>query len=910
VKRPAQLAFAPGGTRPAFRGADADNGDVLLRFVDFCLIGSVCVAPFFFGGRHDLGRLVFVALVALASTAWFVRQAIRPTTSWKDTAAFGLMLLAAGLLILQIAPLPTAWIHWIAPRNAELLPLWQPTGGGMLGNWRTVSLTPHETTKSLAMLVAYGLLFAIVVQRIDKLADTRRVLRWVAVSAVLMATFGLVQYFASNGKFFWFYEHPYRRTSDSVCGSFINRNHFAGFLVLGVGPLVAWLLESMQSSTSKAGKHRTLAWGGVPVVPLLVGGALAIVLFAALLSLSRGGTLALTTAVVVVGLIYAHGGLVSAKHLSISVSLAVVVLGMLSFYGYDQVSRRLSSLTQGSMEAIDRGESRRKIWKANFAAFQHGGLAGAGAGSHVMIYPVYLPESLPGKYTHAESSYLQVATETGFVGVVLLAIGLGLCGSWCWTSFRRGRSSLERLCCGAASGGLAASAVHSIVDFVWYIPACMSVTVVLAACMLRLAQLAGNEEPVAQRQPPPRSPLAFGYRLATPLVVAAGAWMVWTYVGPSMAAIHWDRYLRVAVANGDLARQSLSQLAANLEGDRSAEQSQEAMLDAMLRHLERVIAWDPHFAEAHLRLTAHQLSEFQRRQQLATNVMEISQIRDAALASQFKSPAEVCSWLDRAFGENWKLLQSALEHAHAGLAECPLQEEGYLALAQLGFLEGADRAQVAAYLQQGLRVRPFDGSLLFEVGKQALVDGNFAVAKQYWQKCFRDVGPHQLKIIYLLAGSVPAEIFVDDYRPDWHTLPMLWARYRELGQPQDLSDLLTYAAGVTDRQAKKKSDVPLDNIWYWQASMYQDVKQSKQALLCLRKAYKLNPHEFEIRYALGRALMKEGQFAEAEPHFRWCSARRPQIKDLSAALVEISKQRSAARDPNDATMAGKSPAWQ
>ena len=56
-----------------------------------------------------------------------------------------------------------------------------------------------------------------------------------------MAVFGLVQYFFGNGKFFWFFEPPFANTKDYVTGSFTNRNHFAQFIALGIGPMVWWL---------------------------------------------------------------------------------------------------------------------------------------------------------------------------------------------------------------------------------------------------------------------------------------------------------------------------------------------------------------------------------------------------------------------------------------------------------------------------------------------------------------------------------------------------------------------------------------------------------------------------------------------------------------------------------------------
>jgi len=910
----AQHAFASSGSRPAFRNERAlgAGDDWLLAVVDAGLIGVVCIAPYFFGGRHDLGRLVFVSFVALASAAWFVRQALRPATAWKDTAAFGLLLFAVGLLVLQIVPLPAAWIHWLAPRNADLLPLWRPNGGsdGILGLWGTVSLIPHETTKALAMLLAYSLLFIVVVQRIDDVGDARRVLKWVAVSAVLMALFGLIQYFTSNGRYFWFYEHPFRRTDVSVCGSFMNRNHFANFLVLGVGPLVSWLLESVRKNSLEKANRRIASPGPMPATPLILGTALAVVSFAILLSLSRGGTLALLTAVVIIGLTCAHGRLFDAKHLSIFVGMAVVVLGLLSLYGYDQVSLRLNTLTHGSLDAIDYQQGRRTIWKANLDAFRHGGLAGAGAGSHRMVYPVHLSESLPGEYTHAENGYLQIATETGIVGLTLLLSGLGLCLAWCLTSVRRARSELEQLCCVAVCAGLAASVIHSVVDFIWYIPACMSVTVVLAACAIRLAQIVQCEEQETKISQRFTNIRLAGLRWLTAMIVtASGVWIVCTYIGPAGASVHWERFQRVSVAHNDLSRQTLANLVANRGDAATTDRDRAAMLQAMMRHLERAVAWDPKFAAARLELATYQLHEFERRQRAAANSMDVAQIRDAALASQFKSEAELKSWLVRAFGKDCELLAAALSNAHAGLAQSPLDGDGYLLLAELSFIEGAGRNQVEAYLEQGLRVRPHDGDLLFEVGKQALVDGDMERAIELWKKCFKDPGPHQLKIVYLLAGRYPAALVTEIFQPEWHTLPQIWARYLEQRQPQDLAHLLAYARSVTERQVHEKTEIPPDTIWLQQALMYRDVKQPEAGLVCLERAYQCNPRDFEVRYALGQSLLQAGRLVEAEPHFRWCMARRPENKSISAALRQISEARQAKFEPRNATEPDIARAW-
>src|SRR5438270_411786 len=72
--------------------------DALLRVVDAGLCGVIFIAPYFFGGRHDLGRLLLVSIIVVTATAWFLRQAMLPLARWPRTIAYGLLLLAAALV--------------------------------------------------------------------------------------------------------------------------------------------------------------------------------------------------------------------------------------------------------------------------------------------------------------------------------------------------------------------------------------------------------------------------------------------------------------------------------------------------------------------------------------------------------------------------------------------------------------------------------------------------------------------------------------------------------------------------------------------------------------------------------------------------------------------------------------------
>jgi len=876
-----------GGHTADERRSCAEN---LLSVVDAGLLGVIFIAPYFFGGRHDVGRLVLISLIAVTAAAWFIRQTILPAANWPRTAAYPVLLLAACCVGVQLIPLPQSWLAFLSPRTAELLSLWTPTATdqALLGRWQTLSFVPHETTKSLAMLLSYGLLFVVLVGRIQERADIERLLRWIALSAVLMAIFGFVHYFTSDGRYFWFYKHPYRSPTQSVAGAFVNHNHFANFLVMGIGPLAGWIVTLLRQGPSESAKCQSRSWR-IAAGPILLVVGLVLVVLAVLLSLSRGGSLALVVAVTVIVTIYSRSGLIDSKYRWSAVGLAVVVLGILSLYGYEKVAQRFGTMTQGSLDAMDFGGGRRKIWAANLAAIHAGGLFGAGAGSHRMIYPVYLPDTVAYEYSHAENSYLQIATENGVAGAALLVVALALCCAWCLSCHRHARSEDGRLCFGAVAGGLAASGVHSLVDFVWYIPACMSVAIVLAACVLRLSQLTKPSGRAAYVRSLPRG----RWLELSVACLLIGAWCVQTYARPAMASIYWDRYISVSASNMDLTSQQWTDLVSNREV--SAGEDRERLNEVMIRQLEHVVSWDPKFARARLRLAAKYIAKFELSQQRAENSMSRAHIRDAVAASSFKSRSELDAWLQRAIGGSADLLRRSVREAHTAVASCPLQGEGYLYLADLCFLEGGDETRASAYVAQALRVRPYDSEVLYVVGERAWQNGDVETALKYWSACFGDTGSHQLRIIYWLAGRMPVKLFLTTFRPDWRTLRIVWNRYLEYGQPQELETLLEYASNATKIEVQSQRNLPAAEVLSRQANMYIAVDRRREALACLEYAHALDPSSYNVRQSLADELVVADRFAEAEPHYRWCLARRPHDRYVSDALLTVSKKRLSQR---------------
>lgn len=889
----------------------AASADITLSVVDAALAGCVFVVPLLMGGRHPIGHFALVLLALVAGGAWLARQLFAAEPSWRHSPAQWLLAAGIAVLLLQIVPLPYTVLRWLSPQAAHLLPMWMPSAETTppLGVWNQISLAPGETRCDLMLLVAYALVFLVCVQRIDDREDVFRLLRWCAWSAVAIGCFGLVQYLWSNGKFFWFYENPFRGTDDMVRGSFTNHNHFAHFLALGIGPLVWWLLSPDQSSRrtakSRSELFRTQTSTHLKSGLRLVG--LAAVGFALLLSLSRGGTVAAVAASVVCFAACYRARAVSLR-LAASIAAAVVLLGaLLSVFGYQQVATRLDTLTSGSLEELDATGGRRTIWKTVLKAIPDFAALGSGAGSHLYVHPIYLEvRNRPIYFTHAENGPLQVALETGLPGLTLVVFGIVLCAWWCWRAMRSSRRSVV-LAAGAVAAALAASVVHSLVDFVWYVPGCMVVAAILAACGCRLAHLSAVEHAAGSDRTTTRLPRPLAAVLLL-TVAASGVWMLNSALGRAVAQPYIDRYLLLERA--DTAGQNASSDAA--AGAEQDDQPTFATDPQQLAENERsklslllpAVRWNPDDAETHQRLAACYLRLFHYEQQLSDNAMPLGQIRDAAAASGFASREQLDAWLDRAIGPRRQYLDAALAHSRAALRLCPLLGESYLFLGELCFLQGPQSPGKVSYVAQALRVRPHDGIVLFQAGNEALTAGDYERGFACWQAAFRSGRLYQERVARQLVGrlwpadpAMEARFFLQLLHPDLEGLRLLHRQYEQFAQPEQLAELRTYYAQQAEQAAAGAEPEQAASLWLEAMLAYKKLQRPADRLRCARNAFEHDPNNYHVRYYFGDCLADLGLFAEAERHIRWCLNRNPGNKTLEQKLHFVLQRRMATAVP-------------
>ncbi len=856
-------------TRP--RGAPFE------QLVDVGLLAVLFLAPLFMGGRHPLGRLVVVSIVCATAVTWIIGQCTAKSARWIPTGAT--VLLAGGLLVVlfQLAPLPYWLVAELSPSTAELLPAWSPEGGigAEFGAWPYISLMPQATRHGLGMYLCYAMLFLLVVQRLRRLEDVERWTQWIALAAVFLTLVGLAQYFAGNGRYLWIYEHPFRGPDGAVRGPFVNPNHFAHFLSLGIGPLCwcmyrAWCDPGGRGQTQLGHNVILREWQQFRKPATIV--VVTLVALAALLTLSRGGIVAVSLAAAVCAVVYAFGRLFGRRSVLAFVCAGGAIVASVFMYGRQVLTQELDSIAESeSLEDLSYG--RKKLWEADSRAVSDFPFLGTGIGSHRVVYPMYLEEKHDVTYTHAENGYLQILLEAGIVGLALLLGGIGLCVWWCVQTFRQSRSPQVIACLGAIAGGLTASVLHSFVDFAWYIPACMSLTVVLAACACRLRQVTRAES--GKPTDGVRLPRIV-WVVSSVAIVGVSIPMIGALVGPAQAAPYSDRYRAIA-----------------REGTGVYENDPES-IDVCTAHLELALERNPADERAHLNLAHLCLRKFHLEQESSDVAMPLIQIRDAALASSFPSREALDRWLTAATGDRYQYLQRALSHSRQAVRLCPLQGEGYVYLAELVFLEGRGEQAKRECISQAIKVRPHSAAVSFAVGREAALACDFSNALDHFKTAFDKDKYFRARIIELFAGQ-DADFFLRHFDPDLSTLGTLRSHYRGIGRNEDARKIGIRYVAMLRQAANSSTGEEAAGLWLESQRVYDDMGAREQAFQSAKKAVEAAPNHFQSRRNLATVLLDEEQYDAAIPHLRWCLLRYPGNDELKKEL-DLAKRNSAAAD--------------
>lgn len=281
-------------------------------------------------------------------------------------------------------------------------------------------------------------------------------------------------------------------------GTYISPNNLSGLLAILLPLTLAYLLV-----------------GKVKMVTRVMLGYAALAMAAGLaVTFSRGGWAAAAAGIVLLlGILLGHR-----NHRLKAIILLVVMLAGGGFL----VSHYLSKTTAYMRRVADPDDSanlmltdgsfssRLEIWGAAARMWRDNPWIGVGPGHFDYRFREYRPEAIQGRPDRVHNDYLNLLTDWGIIGGVIVFAGMSIFVVWLvktWPYVRRaenafgsGQSNRFAFFIGAVCG-LAALAVHSMMDFNLHIPANALVAVTLLALVVSNTRFATESFWFRQRLP-------------------------------------------------------------------------------------------------------------------------------------------------------------------------------------------------------------------------------------------------------------------------------------------------------------------------------------------------------------------------------------------------------------------------
>ena len=429
------------------------------QLATYAILGLIIWLPLPLGSNNAWSSMLLVLIIAMLSIVWAWTNLCKSTNNLKKANKNRALRHAPPLFYLLIASQVWVGLQWL------------------LG----ISQNNGETLRYLLLGCSYGLLYLLVIQLFYTRQKLTLLISVLIASGALQAFYGT---FMTLSGIEWHLFTPKQYDQGVATGTFVNRNHLAGYLEItiacGIGLLLA--LRGGQKFTFRNS------------IELLIGPkarirlSLVIMVIALVMTHSRMGNMAFFSSLTLVGGLFI---LTNKRHrarnsLILASIILIDVLVISQYFGLERLRDRLVNI-----QITDKIVNEEVVQKANvlrdnvFASsiplVKENPIVGSRAGSFESVYQQYPGPDIRVHFDHAHNDYLQFMIEFGLMGLlplaafVMLSLWYALQALWFHESQYRSGIGF------AAAMGISSILFHSATDFNLQIPANAATFVVLCA---------------------------------------------------------------------------------------------------------------------------------------------------------------------------------------------------------------------------------------------------------------------------------------------------------------------------------------------------------------------------------------------------------------------------------------------
>ena len=441
------------------------------------LVGAIAWGALAFGAVYTWASTPLVLAVLVAAALSLI---VDSTGTLNRPVAISLAAVALTVSI-QLLPFPRSIVHEISPGSDRVLQRYDLRYANFTSQRQVISLDPHGTSRALIFLASFGLLL-IGLARVLSGRQVGRLAMCIAGVAVLVALAGIIQRATFNGKIYGIWQPQMPSTP---FGPFINRNHFAGWMLMAL-PLSVGLFCGLVARGTRDLFHSRgprFLWLSSPDASriLLVGFAIVSMALSLVLSRSRLGLLGIAIALLVSGRLAIRNRLQRSQRVVAYgyMFLLVAMIGASLWAGLDQGIARFTD-----SGAHDLG-GRLPIWADTSRIIRDFSLTGTGLNTYdtaMLFYQTTLPDE---HVRQAHNDYLQLAAEGGLLVGIPIAVAIFMFLREVYLRFREASDDVTIYWIrSGAVAGITAIALQSMGEFSLQMPGNAMLFTVLCAIAL------------------------------------------------------------------------------------------------------------------------------------------------------------------------------------------------------------------------------------------------------------------------------------------------------------------------------------------------------------------------------------------------------------------------------------------
>lgn len=469
------------------------------RFAQRTYIGVLAAALGYSVFRHGgLGLIdwnVSLLILGLTALTYWLRtprsELAPPIGGWLGWMILILPVFAA----LQMVRIPGSLLRILSPARAAILDSLENITHS--SGYAPFSITPAVTFVHLFRMIGYTLTFLLVRElafRSWKQRSWSIVIPVIAISA-LESAFGLIQ----------------KISAAAVDGTYFNGNHFAALLEMALPLALGYAIVLFKGDRRRVASNADILRG------YLLTASAVLILVGLMVSASKVALVSILCGLLAMTFLMLwpqlQGWMRWATIAGIALGLLAVLIALRSGESAGPFAALVSKMFSESSIT-----GQRPIWNSTLHLFQAYPVFGSGLGTYGTAILRYQTVVANRDFTHAHNDYLEILSELGSVGFLLLAAIAFFIFRNAIRAATGGPDRNTRFLALGCVGAMTAIAVHSIADFNLYVPANALVVVWIAATVTILPAKSASAALGT-------SPKNFGITLACLLVLYAPAWI-------------------------------------------------------------------------------------------------------------------------------------------------------------------------------------------------------------------------------------------------------------------------------------------------------------------------------------------------------------------------------------------------